>query len=101
MIVKGKNEEKEIKGISIISEYKHLGILVDSKMNIKKHISMRAIKMMLKLTLHTNTKRLKLSLGITDIQIPLYKRLVNFKEKYLNTFKEECMNSQTTQAQKD
>lgn len=50
---------------------------------------MRTIKMMLKLTLHTNTKRLKLSLGIPYIQVPLYKRLVNLKEKYLNTFREE------------
>ena len=50
---------------------------------------MRTNKMMLKLTLHTNTKRLILSLGIPDIQIPLYKRLVNLKEKYLNTLREE------------
>ena len=61
-------------------------------MNIEKieKSLMRTIKRMLKLTLYTNTKRLKFSLGIPDIQIPLYERLVKLKEKYLNTFGEEC-----------
>ena len=45
---------------------------------------------MLKLTLYTNTKRLKLSLTIPDIQIPLYEKLLKLKEKYLNIFGEEC-----------
>lgn len=51
---------------------------------------MRTIKTMLKPTLYTNTKRLKPSLVIRDIKIPLYERLVKLKEKYLNAFGEEC-----------
>ena len=138
LVVKGKTEKEEIKGIPIIQTYKYLGITLNKKLDIKerinnklkehenreyvmncKHFSvknililhtyfqksrmvyglpcfidqksnikniekflMRTLKRMLKFTNYTNTERLKLSLGIPDIEVMLCERLLVLKEKY-------------------
>ena len=38
MVIKGIEEEIEIEGYPVIKEYKYLGILIDNKLKITKHI---------------------------------------------------------------
>ena len=47
------------------------------------------IKKLLKLPLRTNTERLKIALGLPDLNIYLIQRLIKLKIKYENIFKEK------------
>ena len=47
------------------------------------------IKKLLKLPLRTNTERLKITLGLPDLNIYLIQRLIKLKIKYENIFKEK------------
>ena len=38
MLIKGIEEDVEIEGYPVISEYKYLGIMIDNKLKITKHI---------------------------------------------------------------
>ena len=38
MVIKGKEEDVEIEGYPVITEYKYLGITIDNKLKIAKHI---------------------------------------------------------------
>ena len=38
MLIKGKEEDVEIEGYPVITEYKYLGITIDNKLKIAKHI---------------------------------------------------------------
>ena len=38
IIIKGIEEVTEIKGYPVITEYKYLGIMIDNKLRITKHI---------------------------------------------------------------
>ena len=38
MVIKGIEEEIEIEGYPVITEYKYLGIIIDNKLRITKHI---------------------------------------------------------------
>ena len=46
-------------------------------------------KKLLKLPLRTNTERLKIELGLPDLNIYLIQRLIKLKIKYENIFKEK------------
>ena len=87
-----------VKSIMIIFSYYHrsrlyygLACFADQKNNIQKveRILLSKIKRMLKFTNFTNSERLKVSLGIPDLEISLYERLEILKEKYYNIFKED------------
>ena len=149
MILKNNIEENDnIDGYPIINEYKYLGIIINDKMNIQKHIgnidkkldeyfqrnyilnkkyfSVKSIllifgyfhksrllyglpafidqkskikridnimstniKKLLKLPKRTNTERLKIALGLPDLNIYLIQRLIKLKIKYENVFNEK------------
>ena len=46
------------------------------------------IKKLLKLPMRTNTERLKIALGLPNLNIYLIQRLIKLKIKYENIFKE-------------
>ena len=149
MILKNNIEKNDnIDGYPIINEYKYLGIIINDKMNIQKHIgnidkkldeyfqrnyvlnkkyfSVKSIllifgyfhksrllyglpafidqkskikridnimstniKKLLKLPMRTNTERLKIALGLPNLNIYLIQRLIKLKIKYENIFKEK------------
>ena len=49
------------------------------------------IKKLLKLPLRTNTERLKIELGLPNLNIYLIQRLIKLKIKYENIFKEKLI----------
>ena len=148
MVIKGKEEDVEIEGYPVITEYKYLGITIDNKLKIVKHIGnidkklneyftrnyvlnkryfsvksimlifgyfhksrllyglpafvdqeswikridkvmLTNIKKLLKLPTRTNNSKLKLALGLPDLNTYLVCRLLKLKEKYEYIFNEK------------
>ena len=87
-----------VKSILLIFGYFHksrllygLPAFIDQKSKIKRidNIMSTNIKKLLKLPIRTNTERLKIALGLPDLNIYLIQRLIKLKIKYENTFNEK------------
>ncbi len=148
MIIKGNEDRNEIEGYPVIKRYKYLGITIDDKMKINKHVGnidkkigeyftrnyvlnkryfsvksimlifgyfhksrllyglpafvdqeswikridkvmLTNIKKLLKLPIRTNNSKLKLALGLPDLNTYLVCRLLKLKEKYEYIFNEK------------
>ena len=87
-----------VKSIMLIFGYFHksrllygLPAFIDQKSKIERidRVMTTNIKKLLKLPISTNTQRLKLALGLPDLNTYLVQRLIKLKIKYENTFNEK------------
>ena len=87
-----------VKSIMLIFGYFHksrllygLPAFIDQKSKIERidNIMITNIKKLLKLAKRTNTERLKIALGLPDLNIYLIQRLIKLKIKYENIFNEK------------
>ena len=87
-----------VKSIMLIFGYFHksrllygLPAFIDQKSKIERidNIMITNIKKLLKLAKRTNTERLKIALGLPDLNTYLIQRLIKLKIKYENIFKEK------------
>ena len=87
-----------VKSIMLIFGYFHksrllygLPAFIDQKSKIERidNIMITNIKKLLKLAKRTNTERLKIALGLPDLNTYLVQRLIKLKIKYENIFNEK------------